>query len=740
MTPDSTPDSTHDTTPNSTPSTTDSTNTGDIHAGSISFVARYESELTDGDYEVLVGHRVASRHAALSPAPVGTPPPEKLPFDEAFVSRQRIRVEGLRFSLPAGMVTAYFPPVECTGEYEAVLPHLVLQRKTLPWERTAAAPGSNNGTPWLAVLVFHASDAPAGQQPAWEARAAMVSELLSTPPGVVSYPGFALEGSQTNQDRCQLISIPAALWALVAPRLADLPWLAHGRDTTGPGASSGAVVIANRLPHLNQRCTAHLVSLEGMHAYLPGEPGMPGSGSVRLISLASWSFTSNDPQRTFVKCVESLSVGPLQVPGPTAINTEGQARVAQAFAMGYTAKNHHTRAADRTVSWYRGPLLPGRLPPDDATARVVQRGKPVHTPDELLRYDPSTGLMDAGYAAAWQVGRLLMLQNTSVATALAQWKHSNILQAAVALERAALNTGLMAIGVPDITSKPSGFAEAVHRAGAKWLSQQDLNAVPVPPGIEPLAAPIDTRFYFHAQSQMGDLPEVAGNPALWNDTHCGRPLPPEVLVWRDRLRLLHGVPAPYLIADMSSLPDESLRFFQLDSHWITVLVEGAFSIGRTSKTVRAHDSLHHDAMHGTGDPALGASALLLEPSPVSGCLLHSSVVFDWPGLEIRGYGQGGVPLAPLRPAERLTPKILFCLFDGKLAQIELREPTIGLHFGFEREGPDAGPHTFTKPLRLPDADPVPVPFHNLDERVVDIHALALTLQKSMPPAGGGGPG
>jgi hypothetical protein len=45
-----------------------------------------------------------------------------------------------------------------------------------------------------------------------------------------------------------------------------------------------------------------------------------------------------------------------------------------------------------------------------------------------LNYDQSTGLFETGYAAAWELGRLLTLRRGHVATALFQWKRAHAQQ------------------------------------------------------------------------------------------------------------------------------------------------------------------------------------------------------------------------------------------------------------------------------------------------------------------------
>src|SRR5262245_26168980 len=51
-------------------------------------------------------------------------------------ARLQFSVAGPRFSLDPGLIQSQFPPPKSVGEYYSVLPHIILNRTTLPWERT----------------------------------------------------------------------------------------------------------------------------------------------------------------------------------------------------------------------------------------------------------------------------------------------------------------------------------------------------------------------------------------------------------------------------------------------------------------------------------------------------------------------------------------------------------------------------------------------------------------------------
>lgn len=71
------------------------------------------------------------------------------------------------------------------------------------------------------------------------------------------------------------------------------------------------------------------------------------------------------------------------------------------------------------VSWYHGPLVPGKNnTPDNVHL-------PVRSADQLVRYNSEYGMFDVSYAAAWELGRLLALQNKRFALDLAQWNRDH---------------------------------------------------------------------------------------------------------------------------------------------------------------------------------------------------------------------------------------------------------------------------------------------------------------------------
>jgi hypothetical protein len=171
------------------------------------------------------------------------------------------------------------------------------------------------------------------------------------------------------------------------------------------------------------------------------------------------------------------------------------------------------------------------------------------------------------------------------------------------------------------------------------------------------------------------------------------------------LRRLEGVPFGYLVPDERMLPPESLRFFTLDPNWVEALVDGAFSVGRTSTPQAVADHKARTALRPT---AAAAARLrrrndrphlaLLKQQPadpmmqtVTGLLMRSQAVRGWPKLQIDGYSTNDdskPPDVPKLRMQHLSADVLLCLFDGQVAMVAIHEPPEQLHSGVEFQTAD----------------------------------------------------
>lgn len=556
-----------------------------------------------------------------------------------------------RFSLPPLEVHAVFPPDASMGDHSQVLPHVVLSRSTLPWERRAdAADREPSLAPWLALLVFHEGEI--GQ-----ARSMSLAQASTekADPGDASAPhfhGYAPERGQPPDDPVTVIDVKKALLNKLLPSKSELSLLTHVRIR---GGTELAVVLANRLPAPGGFSTAHLVSLE--EHYKDGDfefKDVGGDEKIRLVSLLSFRFGCLDPQRSFTCLLQGLggAVPPPPQSGTPVISTlrlperdyPGANDLAKAqLALGAVPMRHSMREGEKTVSWYRGPLAPARNPLPPASEL------PVRVSDELLRYAPDTGMFDVSYAAAWELGRLLALQSKKFSIELHRWKRE--------LARLQL--------------------QAREQKG------------------HPLANP-------HAPALL--------EPAI----------PGQVGDWLKRLARLEGVPFSYLVPEERMLPRESIRIFWLDGFWVECLLDGAFSIGRATETDRTRDA---------GYRAKGYSKSSY--GPVTGVILRSEVVSGWPGLQVDGYGRDKKLLGAL-PAQRLSPSVLACFFEGEIAEVRIHQKVETLHFGVDV---DETAKRLAKKLRGPASGlTVTSEWKNKDtkDRIIDIGSLTSEISQKLP--------
>ncbi|MDJ0716841.1 MAG: hypothetical protein QNJ54_21945 [Prochloraceae cyanobacterium] len=246
-----------------------------------------------------------------------------------------------------------------------------------------------------------------------------LKKLQQTSTGTIKWPGVTLQTGQQEDDKVSVIDVPKKLLSEILPTIHDLEYLAHVRQvTTGDNENSEplSLVISNRLPKKEGISTAYLVSLEDRYNN-NGEFNYQSATDedyIRLIVLKSWSFSCTEPEESFMGLLTNLDKDTLKLP------TQNNPQADQYLTKGYLPLPHYLRQGGKTFSWYHSPLIPGENSTNLALSQLS-----VRSADQLIAYNPKTGLFDISYAAAWQLGQLLALQDKQFATSLFNWKRNN---------------------------------------------------------------------------------------------------------------------------------------------------------------------------------------------------------------------------------------------------------------------------------------------------------------------------
>lgn len=634
----------------------------------IRFLQNHIPELSAGEYEITVEQEVKS---------------SKITSQNKFTTKPiKFSVRGDRFALTPADTQAVFPPAGSLGDHANVLPHILLRRSTLPWERLAAP--NSAATPWLALLLFHEGEAPKpeivsqnqngddNKTTVIDVRRKFLAEILPskeelallthvreatdyiiTDQTLAALKAEAIPGdvlSKLEKIKGQEFIGAQAFRDALKNEIGDPQTKLH-QDAIGKHAAGHvelAVIISNRLPRPKGVSTAHLVSVEGR--YNANGFDYQGAGEddlIRLMSLQSWSFACVDHQQSFTGLLTRLN----REPSVLRLPNSDVAAANEYLAQGSLPLWHGLRQGGKTVSWYHGPLAPAENLLDENAPSAPDL--PARTADELIRYNRTTGMFDVSYAAAWELGRMLALQSKTFSVSLYNWKRA-------------------------------------HAQQLRQIEEELLHASPLDNGSGQEAGPI--------------------------------PIPPEIAAWFKRLSLLEGAPFNYLIPDERLLPLESIRFFQLDWLWIECLLDGAFSIGRVMAADHRRDAAH------VKSPAANPHA------KISGMVMRSEVVAGWPGLLVDGLN-GKKKLNLLR-MDRLSANVLLCLFDGQVAAVDLHLRPETAHFGLDWKAENSS--GFYKKLRDQRGDEsgrqiAKIPWRGTLPGTIDVSALAAAIKGATSP-------
>ncbi|MEG4120992.1 hypothetical protein QUA43_26435 [Microcoleus sp. N9_B4] len=369
----------------------------------VKFIEYNQPPLDSGEYKITVEQTIKTKTSG------------KI-AEEKFSQVLDFVVSGHRFApLTKNDIYAVFPPSGNLGEYSNALPHITLKRSTLPWERSVNT--NDSDLPWVALLLFRESEKPTPQ----------TIKLKDLTGSAAKFPGFTKEAGQTDEDELTVIDVPKKLLAQILPTQKEVALLAHINELTDandkPLSEALATVLGNRLPQPGEASTVHLVALENRYKGAKGQEGefdYQGAGDndlIRLVSLTSWSFTCVNNQHNFTALLKKLDRNPDTLRLPELPEKPENNEANNYLKQGYVPLPHALRQGDKTISWYHSPLSSGQSPD--------KLSEPVPMADALVRYDSTSGLFDVSYAAAWELGRMLTLQNQRLAVELFNWKRAN---------------------------------------------------------------------------------------------------------------------------------------------------------------------------------------------------------------------------------------------------------------------------------------------------------------------------
>jgi hypothetical protein len=283
----------------------------------------------------------------------------------SFEKTQKIKVVSPNDGLKPQDIFSVFPPEDSTGDHSHCLPHIVFKRSTLPWEKIGF--DGDVKTPWLALVLLDETETDATK---------------------VLKPG----------DKIMINTV-----LLPKNNLGDLVHAVKRVDET-----EMSIIMGHRMPRHNATSVAHLVALD--EERFPD--GAIPDGEHEFTSLYNWRFACAEPEKQFEGILNNVSSGLLKLPATkdnTAFNT--------LFAKGFTPLPHFMRRGTQSVSWYRSPLVP---------VQKIRSFKfnNINSSDDLLRFDKETKMLDATYAAAWELGRMLTLEEKDVASSIYNYKRS----------------------------------------------------------------------------------------------------------------------------------------------------------------------------------------------------------------------------------------------------------------------------------------------------------------------------
>ena len=448
---------------------------GELSPGEEHLHSFYVPGLTGGTHTITVSQDITVTKSS---------DPNQKPDKSVGPQPQEFFVLAPRFALPDDAVYSVYPPPgsSATGE---VLPHVLLNDPTLPWERVGSNEADknhppdypSNRVPWFACLVFEPDElrlsnteltdiykatsiAGKAKQDQMLAVTTPITDLKDVGSTTATIP--IRDSAEATKLDTSLVFLRSELFDAIfssyddngarlssqkVPDVSRHRFLAHLRkiDTTGMAHADRedeqtqrefSVVVSNRTGPLtatsdNQpsQVIVHIVSIEGVDKM----PMFPITGSfklVGLVSLYSWTYMCLPPNSlnvhsAFVNMSDGLRMlqPDFNFKQPPKSDNPAAPRMYKRLEDGYSVVRHRTQTGEETAALLRGPLIPSM--PETKDIGVLS-----NSGSSLQILDQELGLMDITYSTAWSLGRTLALANRPYTTALTRVRRQILREAA----------------------------------------------------------------------------------------------------------------------------------------------------------------------------------------------------------------------------------------------------------------------------------------------------------------------
>ncbi len=556
-------------------------------------------------------------------------------------------------------IHSIFPPRGGRGDFGNYLPYIVFKDKTLPWKRQFRI--NDDILPWFVILVL-----PEGSN------------------------------EKTDPDKRELTIPFNDIFKNNMPEINDLRYLAHVRKVDISNKVTGeenmgdefSCILGNRFIKSGFN-RAYLIEVEELKDYFDGK--VNPKETIKVKYLYNWAFFCEDNQKFGIRDF-------MENPG-TRIDTlktvtEDNSVLKDYANLGYVPIRHYLFNGDRTISWYRGPFCPVEIEEIEFSNSSFATEKVV--------FDKKSGMLDVSYSTAWQLGKLLALSDNEFASELLMLKrhkqnksNERLVKRKNENEYNFYNAGVL---FEKISNNLEGHYQCTNGVGRQNYSLKKSNDIDSQVSL--LGNALNTLKEIRNADNKDDEYEDLSNYS------------------KDKLRkwsIFYDVPFEWLCPNVNVLTDESCCMFKVDNNWLNSFLDGAMSIGRDSKEMKAKDYIgaskkikeavqtNHrirakmlNNMRGIKDildydcSLNGVEGRLSEvDSVMSGILINSRMITDNPGLEVHVFASDddSRELKIVR-MERIKPSLLLCIVSGDqvLRKVMFDTPAESLHFGCDNKG------------------------------------------------------